>query len=89
VPFDEVSGRGTVYSFCETHRTAIGAFTDDVPYLVALVELPEQSDLRLLTNIVDAEASEVFVGSPVEVCFERRGEVAIPQFRLVATSERQ
>ena len=42
-----------------------------VPYVIAIVELEEQADLRIATNIVDCEPDSVDVGLPVEVRFER------------------
>jgi uncharacterized OB-fold protein len=55
-----------------------------VPYVVAIVELPEQADLRLAASIVDCEPDSVFIGQPVEVRFERHdvdGEsVFVPVF---------
>ena len=41
-----------------------------VPYVIAIVELDEQADLRIATNIVDCEPDSVYVGLPVEVRFE-------------------
>jgi uncharacterized OB-fold protein len=42
-----------------------------VPYVIAIVQLAEQNDLRIATNIVDCESDSVYVGLPVEVRFER------------------
>ena len=42
-----------------------------IPYVIAIVELEEQADLRIATNIVDCEPDSVYVGLPVEVRFER------------------
>ena len=42
-----------------------------VPYVIAIVELDEQADLRIATNIVDCEPDSVHIGLPVEVRFER------------------
>ena len=40
--------------------------------MIAIVELEEQVDLRIATNIVDCEPDSVYVGLPVEVRFERQ-----------------
>jgi uncharacterized OB-fold protein len=77
-----VSGRGVVYAFTTARQAFDAAFSDDVPYVLALVELDEQPGLRLLTNIVGASSETVTAGAPVEVTFERRGDWALPQFRL-------
>ena len=55
-----------------------------VPYVIAIVELEEQADLRIATNIVGCEPDSVYVGMPVEVRFERHevdgGTVYFPVF---------
>jgi uncharacterized OB-fold protein len=53
----------------------------DVPYVVAVVELDEQSGLRLLTNIVGCAPDEVAIDMPVDVEFVERGAAFIPVFR--------
>jgi uncharacterized OB-fold protein len=80
---EAVSGRGHVWSFARIERLFHEGFADALPYVVALVELEEQPGLHLLTNVVDADGVEVAIGLPVEVVFEDRGEVVLPQFRPV------
>ena len=75
-------GRGTVYAFTVARQAFDPAFADDLPYVLALVELDEQPGLRMVTNIIDSELSEITAGAPVEATFEQRGEWSIPQFRL-------
>jgi uncharacterized OB-fold protein len=64
-----VSGRGEVFSF----TVNVHPFNPMVPppYVIAIVALEEQADLRLAANIVDCEADSVSIGMPVEVRFER------------------
>ncbi|GIW40528.1 MAG: DNA-binding protein [Candidatus Binatia bacterium] len=74
------SGRGTVYSFIVVHRPQHPAFQPDAPYNVAIVELEEGP--RLHTNLVEVENSEIEIGMPVEVVFEKvNDEVTLPKFR--------
>ncbi len=74
----QASGRGTVLTFTvNRHRFNPGV---PVPYVVAIVELAEQADLRLITNIVGCEPEAVHVGMPVRVAFEPHGEVFVPVF---------
>lgn len=80
--FEQVSGRGTVYSWFIEHDTRVGGFEDRVPYLVAAVELVEQPRLLLYTNILNCPYDQVEVDMPVEVVWERvNDEVTIPQFQ--------
>ncbi len=77
-----VSGRGTVFTYTVNHQRFMPNVA--VPYVIAIVELEEQPDLRIATNIVDCQPNSVFVGLPVEVRFERQdvGEesVYVPVF---------
>ena len=78
--FQTVSGRGKVFSFVTFHRVYRPAFAQDVPYVVALVELEEGP--RLLTNILGISHEEVRCEMPVEVVFDDYDEdVAVPKFR--------
>jgi len=72
-----VSGRGAVFSFTVNHQPWDGSTE---PYVVALVELPEQDGLRLTTNVVGCAAEDVHIGLPVRVRFEHRDPVWIPLF---------
>lgn len=74
----QVSGRGRVYTFTVNHQQWHPAFT--TPYVIALVELDEQPQLRVVTNIVGCEPDAVRLGMRVEVCFEHVEDVFIPVF---------
>ncbi len=65
-----VSGRGTVFTYTVNHQPFNPAVP--LPYVIAIVELEEQADLRIATNIVDCEPDSVHIGLPVEVRFERQ-----------------
>jgi uncharacterized OB-fold protein len=70
-----------VYAFTVVHG-GDGEYRG-VVYTLAYIELVEGP--RILTNIVSADISEVYVGMPVEVVFERtEGRAALPRFRPVA-----
>src|SRR3989442_11719169 len=74
-----VSGRGTLASFTVNHQRWMPDM--DVPYVIGLVELVEQADLRLTTNIVGCPQDAVRIGMPVRVTFQPMGEeIALPFF---------
>ena len=75
---EAASGRARVASFTVNHQPWIPGF--DPPYVVAIVELPEQTGLRLTTNLVGCAPSDVRIGMPVRVRFEQREDVWIPLF---------
>ena len=76
----EAAGRATLYSFGVMHQFYHAAFSDELPYNVAIVELTEGP--RLQTNIVGVDVAALRVGMPLAVTFE---EVApgrmLPKFR--------
>ena len=65
-----VSGRGTVHTFTVTSHAVVPGFQDEVPYAVGLIELEEQENLRVLSNIVQTPPDQIKVGMPVEVVFD-------------------
>lgn len=77
----EVSGRATLYSFIEMERAFHAGFVPHLPIVLALVELDEQPGLRMLTNIVDAEGATLEIGMALEVTYEERGDIVLPQFK--------
>ena len=77
-----VSGRGKVFSFVIYDRVYHPAFAEDVPYVVALVELEEGP--RLISNVIGIPPDDVRCEMPVEVVFDDVAEgVAVPKFRVV------
>ena len=74
---EAVSGRATVHSFTVNHQSWDGS---PEPYVLALVEFPEQVGLRLTTNLVGCDPEEVHIGLPVRVVFEHRDPVWFPLF---------
>jgi len=79
---EKVSGRGTVYSFTETHKAFHPFFVDRVPYIVATIELVEQPHLHLVSNLVGIAEPDVHCGMDVVVDFEALGpDIIIPVFR--------
>jgi uncharacterized OB-fold protein len=80
--FERVSGRGRVFSYTIVHHPVHPALADRVPYNVALVELPDAGNVRLVSNLVDVPPAEVRIGLEVEVVFEDvDDELTLPRFR--------
>ena len=78
-----VSGRATVATFTLNHQPWVPSA--DHPYVVAIVEIEEQPDVRLMTNIVGCPPEAVHIGMAVAVEFEEHEDVFIPVFAPVAT----
>lgn len=73
------SGRARLHTYTVNHQPWIPGF--DPPYVVAIVTLVEQPDVRLTTNIVGCEEGALQIGMPLRVVFEAREEgVFLPLF---------
>jgi uncharacterized protein len=78
------SGTGTIYSYVIQHRPATPAFIDDLPYVVAVVELDEGP--LMLTNIVGADVADLEVGKRVQVQFvDASPEITLYPFTLTGS----
>lgn len=73
------SGVGIVETFTEVHRGVATAFAEEVPYVVALIQLKE--GFRLMSNIVGAR-DKLEIGAPVAAEFEQRERQKVPVFRV-------
>jgi uncharacterized OB-fold protein len=75
------TGKGTIYSYTVAHQ-AFGPFADEVPFVVAIVELEE--GVRMMTRIVDAPHEQVRIGAAVHVTFATISEeMTLPYFQLI------
>jgi uncharacterized protein len=75
----EVSGAGTVYTYTVVRHPTHFAFADQIPYVLALVELAEGP--RLITGITGCPPDEVRVGMPVHAVFREVAEgTTLPYF---------
>lgn len=81
IRWERASGRARLASFLIVHQPAPG-FAGEVPYIVALAELEEGP--HMVTNLPGAPAdpAALAIGAPLEVTFEARGDITLPQFRL-------
>jgi uncharacterized protein len=75
---EAVSGKGTVFTFT-VNRHPYNP-TVPLPYVIAVVALPEQEGLRFMTNVVNCDPESVTIGMPVRVLFEDHGEIFVPIF---------
>ncbi len=74
-----VSGRARLHSYTVNHKAWYPG--QEVPYVIGLVELVEQSGLRLMTNIINCAPEAVHIGMSLRVVFENvSDEVALPMF---------
>lgn len=76
----QISGRGEVFTYTIVHRPI--AMDQEVPFVVAVIDLEDAPGVRMISNLVDIDPEDVCIGLPVEVVFEDMGEdLSIPRFR--------
>ena len=80
---EPVSGRGRVVTFSVNYRQWVPGLPDR--YVIALVAIDEQDDVRLATNIVDCDPDDVDFDMPVQVRFEQNEDMWVPLFAPVRT----
>ena len=75
-----VSGKGKLYSYTIAQAPTHPAFADDVPYVIAIVELEEGP--HITTNLVGCPPDQVAIGMPVAASFEDvSAEMTLVKFR--------
>ncbi len=78
------AGRGKVYSYMVVYAFQPTEFTEDVPYVVAIIDLDE--GVRMMSNIVGCDPETVRCDMRVEVVFERATDAfTLPKFRPAAS----
>lgn len=82
----ELSGKGILYTYTAVHQPV--SMEQALPFFIAVVELdisgtPCANTVRLMTNLVDCQESDLQVGKPVQVAWETMSPyVSIPRFRF-------
>ena len=78
----DASGRAIIYSFSVTYEGVEEMFVDDLPIVLAWLDLPE--GIRMHGNLVDCDPDEIKIGMEVEVVFrEVTDDVTLPYWRPV------
>ena len=82
VSFEQVEGKGRIYSYERVWHPVHPALKDQGPYVVVLVELPESGNVRVVGNLLGDPEAEVIIGAEVEAVFEHHAD-AEPAFTLL------
>lgn len=73
------SGKGQVYTYTVIYQNRSPGFVDEVPYVLAYIDLEE--GVRMMSNVINCPPEDVTIGMPVEVIFEHAtGEITLPKF---------
>lgn len=80
------TGKGKVLSWTIVRRAVSAAYADEVPYVIALIEL--QEGVVMMSKVVVAELESIHTGMAVEVDFEDwSAEVSMPVFIPVTATQ--
>ncbi|MEI7925962.1 MAG: OB-fold domain-containing protein [Chloroflexota bacterium] len=79
--WEKLSGKGTLRSWIVVEAaTGNPAWSEDIPYVVALVDLAEGP--RLTTNVVETDPYSLTYGMPLEIVFaDVTDEVTLAKFK--------
>ncbi len=81
----KASGQGKILTFTVVRRPVSEAYAEDVPYVVALIELDEGP--TMMSNVVECDPESLKIGDPVQVLFEDWSkDISIPKFSPAKSS---
>jgi uncharacterized OB-fold protein len=74
-------GLGRILSFTVVHRAPSAAFKEEVPYVLAIVDMDE--GFRLMVNVKDGATKRLSVDQQVRIGYRVLGAVTLPQAEVV------
>ena len=83
--WQQVSGRGRIYSWERVWHPVHPALKNACPYMVVLVELPDADNVRMVGNLLGDPMQPVEIGAEVEAVYEDHPDqqVTIVQWRTL------
>jgi uncharacterized OB-fold protein len=82
--WEQVSGRGRIYSWERAWHPVHPALTGAGPYVVVLVELPDAGNVRMVGNLLGDPLQEVTIGAEVEAVYEDHEAATLVQWQVVS-----
>ncbi|MBM7664136.1 putative OB-fold protein [Solibacillus kalamii] len=75
---------GEVYTYIVSNRPFLPGFQNELPTVIAVVQLEEYPDIKIIGNVLHGNTETVSIGTKVKmVWIEATEERAIPQWVLV------
>ncbi|MEC2057395.1 Zn-ribbon domain-containing OB-fold protein [Peribacillus psychrosaccharolyticus] len=72
---------GKVYSYIISYRPFLPGFQDDLPLIIAIVELEKVKEVKLIGNILSCSPEDIAIGMPVKMIWKKMNEErSIPQW---------
>lgn len=74
---------GTVYSYIVSHRPFLPGFQDNLPLVIAVIELSHLPEVKIIGNVIDCQIEDVKIGTPVKMTWvDITEDRALPQWIL-------
>ena len=80
--WEEIKGKGRIYSYQRPHHPVHTALNAHGPYIAVLIELPDYGNIRMIGNLLGDPKQTVIIGAAVEAVFEPHDK-ADPPYTLV------
>lgn len=77
--WQQIGGRAEVYSWTVVRYPFAPEFSEQLPYVVALMTFAEAPEVRLVTNLIETPLEQISIGMAVDPVFDPAG--ALVQFR--------
>lgn len=75
---------GTIYSYIISYRPFLPGFQDDLPLVIAQVELENKPKVKIIGNILECKPEEVKIGMPVKMVWvDITEDRALPQWKAI------
>lgn len=72
---------GTLYSYVVSYRPFLPGFQDDLPTIIAVVELDNLQEVKIIGNVLECTPEELKIGMPVKMIWQDITEDrALPQW---------
>jgi len=79
-----LSGSGRLFSYTVVVRAVLPGMEDFLPYVPAVIELPDADGVRVISNIVDVALDRLRVDADVQVVWDKIGDqITLPRFTLI------
>lgn len=78
----ESAALGRILSFTTVHRAPTPAFREEVPYVIAIVDIDE--GFRLMVNVKDGARQPLAIGQPLRIGWREVEGVALPQGEVLS-----
>jgi uncharacterized protein len=82
--WQKVSGRGRLYSWVRTWNPVHPALREACPYIVAVVQLADAGNVRMVGNLLGDPHQNPPFEAEVEAVFEDRPDATLVQWKLIA-----